>query len=95
MNFILSVNIRGLGAYQKFLALKNFFMLASPKIMLIQETMHGTSVTVSYFRKMFPLWHISAVEANSLSGGLVVLWIHTGSVQKLIAATRAFTYQLK
>jgi len=36
--------------------------------------MHAASVTVSYFRKMFPLGHISAVEAMGLSGGLAVLW---------------------
>jgi len=36
--------------------------------------MHASSIAISYFRKMFPSWYISAVEANSLSGGLAVLW---------------------
>lgn len=36
--------------------------------------MHASSVEIAYFRKMFPSWHISALEAINLSRGLVVLW---------------------
>lgn len=74
MNLIVSVNIQGLGPDLKFLALKNFSLSANTKIILIQETMHVVSATVSYFRKMFPLWHISAMEANGQSGGLAAIW---------------------
>lgn len=74
MNFILSVNIRGLGADMKFLALKNMFWSKSPKIILIQETMHPVHVTISYFRKMLPSWYISATDDVGLSGGLAVIW---------------------
>ena len=74
MNFILSMNIRGLGAGQNFLALKNPFFANQPKIILIQETMHNTLVSISYFRKMLPTWHMVAVEANGQFGGLTVLW---------------------
>jgi len=74
MNFALSMNIRGLGADHKFLALKDLFRTVNPKIILIQETMHDSSIAISYFRKMFPLWHISAIDAVGLLGGLAVLW---------------------
>lgn len=74
MNFIISLNIKGLGAGHKCLALKDCFRSVCPKIIPIQETMHASPVTISYFRKMFPYWYISAVEANGLSGGLAVLW---------------------
>lgn len=74
MTFILSMNIRGLGADHKFLALKNLFLSDQPKIILIQETMHNKSLAISYFRKMFPSWHMAASEAKGLSGGLAVLW---------------------
>ena len=36
--------------------------------------MHSAPVSISYFRKMFPLWHMVALEGNGLSGGLTVLW---------------------
>lgn len=68
------MNICGLGADQLFLALKNLFYSAQPKIILIQETMHSNHVSISYFRKMFPSWHLVASEAKGLSGGLAVLW---------------------
>eukprot|EP00253_Pinus_taeda_P020761 PITA_20761 len=68
------MNIRGLGAPQKFLSLKNFFFRARPKIVFIQETMHSSRVSIAFFRKMFPSWFMVATEANSLSGGLAVLW---------------------
>ena len=74
MIFAISMNIRGLGADPKFLALKNFFHSENPKIILIQETMHDASAAISYFTKMYPSWHISATEAMGLSGGLAVLW---------------------
>lgn len=71
---ILSMNIRGLGADPKFLALKNLFNSSSSKIILIQEIMHGGPETIAYFRHMFPSWHISATGAIGLSGGLAMLW---------------------
>lgn len=74
MTFILSMNIRGLGADKKNLALKNRFFSKQPKVILIQETMHNTLVSISYFIKMLPTWHMVALEANGLSGGLAVLW---------------------
>lgn len=36
--------------------------------------MHNAYDAISYFRKMYPSWHISATEAKGLSGGLAVLW---------------------
>eukprot|EP00253_Pinus_taeda_P024216 PITA_24216 len=68
------MNIRGLGAPQKFLVLKKFLFQARPKIVFIQETMHSSRVSIAFFRKMFPSWFMVATGANSLSGGLVVLW---------------------
>jgi len=56
------------------LALKDLFFSARLKIILIQETMHSKQAAISYFKKMFPLWHIAASEANGLSGGLAVMW---------------------
>lgn len=73
MNFMVSMNIRGLGAEKKFLVLRDFFFSVNPKIILFQESMHSASLSVSYFRKMFPSWYISAIDVNGLSGGLVVL----------------------
>lgn len=71
---ILSMNIRGLRAGPKFLALKNFFLSSKSKMLLIQETMHDSLESISYFRHMFPSWHMVATNAVGLSGGLVVLW---------------------
>jgi len=68
------MNIRGMGADQKFLALKEILSSNHPSIILIQETMHATEVSIRYFRRMFPLWHIVATDANGLSGGLIILW---------------------
>jgi len=68
------MNIRGLGADLKFLVLKDIFYSARPKIILIQETMHNSQVSISYFKKMFPSWYLVASEARGLSGGLAVLW---------------------
>lgn len=74
MTFLISFNIRGLGAAPKFLALKEILFSAHPYIICIQETMHPSSVSLAFFRKMFPSWHMAATEAEGLSGGLVVLW---------------------
>jgi len=68
------MNIRGLGVDLKFLAFNNLFSSAKQKIILVQETMHSKHVSISYFRKMFPSWHMAASEAKGLSRGLVVLW---------------------
>eukprot|EP00253_Pinus_taeda_P010868 PITA_10868 len=68
------MNIRGLGAGPKYLALKHLFYSVRPKIILIQESMHDCQSSLSYFRRMFPSWHISAIGACGLSGGLVALW---------------------
>lgn len=68
------MNIRGLGAGPKYLALKHLFYSAHPKIILIQESMHDRLSSIKYFRKMFPSWHITAIDANGHSGGLVALW---------------------
>lgn len=74
MTFLISMNIRGLGVAPKFLALKNIFLSALLKIIFIQETMHSSTVTLAFFRKMFPSWHMVAMEATGQSGGLAVLW---------------------
>jgi len=74
MTFIISMNIRGLSADPKFLALKDIFYSARPGIILIQETMHSSQVSISYFRKMFPSWYMVASEARGLLGGLAALW---------------------
>lgn len=71
---ILSMNIRGLGADPKFLALKNLFVSSKSKMLLIQGTMHDSSQTISYFRRMLPTWHMVASNAVGMSGGLAVLW---------------------
>lgn len=71
---IISMNIRGLGADPKFLALKELFRSSNSKIILIQETMHGSQDSISYFRRMLPSWHMAAMDASSLFGGLVFLW---------------------
>eukprot|EP00253_Pinus_taeda_P009779 PITA_09779 len=68
------MNIRGLGDGPKFLSLKHLFYSAQPKVILIQESMHDRLSSIKYFRKMFPSWHISAIDANGHSGGLVALW---------------------
>lgn len=74
MTFIISMNIKGLGANPKYLALKEIFYSARPKIILIQETMHSSQVSIAYFRRMFPSWFMVASEACGQSGGLAVLW---------------------
>jgi len=74
MTFIISMNIRVLDADPTFLALKDIFYYARPKIILIQETLHSSQVSISYFRKMFPSWYLVASEARGLSGGLAALW---------------------
>lgn len=71
---ILSMNIRGLGASPKYMALKDLFRSTKSKMFLIQETMHNCTQTISYFRRMFPSWHMVAIDAVWLSGGLVVIW---------------------
>lgn len=74
MTFLVSYNIRGLGAAPKFLALKATFLSASPHIIFVQETMHSSSTALAFFRRMFPSWHMAAISADGLSGGLVSLW---------------------
>lgn len=74
MTSIISMNTRGLGADQKFLALKKIFTYNHPNIILIQETMHSTEDSIRYFCRMFSQWHIVAIDANGFCGGLVILW---------------------
>lgn len=74
MNLVLSMNIRGLGAAHKFLALKELFFSNKPYIILLQESMHTTQQAVKNFRKMFLEWHIVATDSCGLSGGLAALW---------------------
>lgn len=74
MNNLLSLNIQGLGADPKFMALKNLFLSTKSRLLLIQETMHDDSQTISYFRRMFPSSHIVASSSIGLSGELAVLW---------------------
>eukprot|EP00253_Pinus_taeda_P031852 PITA_31852 len=74
MNFIISLNIRGLGVDPKFLTLKDFFLSSRPYIILIQETMRPREVSLEYFRKLLPSWHMVATDADGLSGGLATLW---------------------
>eukprot|EP00253_Pinus_taeda_P026277 PITA_26277 len=68
------MNIRGLGAGPKFLALRHILFSARPKLVFIQESMHDRDTSISYFRKMFPSWFIVAVDACGHSGGLVAMW---------------------
>eukprot|EP00253_Pinus_taeda_P022290 PITA_22290 len=68
------MNIRGLGAGPKFIALKHFFRTARPKIIFVQETMHSSKDSIAYFRRMFPSWFLVATGANGQSGGLAVMW---------------------
>lgn len=74
MTRIMSINIRGLGADPKFIALKELFLSLYPNLILIQETMRKRTEAVSYFRKMFPSWHITAIDSTGLFGGPVALW---------------------
>lgn len=74
MTFLVSYNIRGLGMAPKFLALKATFLSENPCIIFVQETMHSCPSSIAFFRKMFPSWHMSAISAEGLSGGLVSLW---------------------
>eukprot|EP00253_Pinus_taeda_P025007 PITA_25007 len=71
---IVSMNICGLGAGPKYLALKHIFFFSRLKIILIQETMHDRQSSIAYFRKMFPSWFMVAIDACGHSGGLAVLW---------------------
>lgn len=89
MTFIIFMNIRGLGADLKFLALKDLFSSAQPKIILIQETMQSNHVSISYFRKMFPSWYMVALEAKGLLGGWRSCGTLYGSVLKLTNALQA------
>jgi len=74
MTHIISMNIRGLGADHKFLALKEIFSTTQSNIILIQETMHAAAISIRYFRHMFPSWHIVSTDANGLLGSLAMLW---------------------
>lgn len=71
---ILFVNIRGLGASPKCLALKDLFVSTTYRLILVQETMRDTLDTIAFFRRMLPSWYMAATEANGLSGGFAVLW---------------------
>eukprot|EP00253_Pinus_taeda_P002898 PITA_02898 len=68
------MNIRGLGAGPKFLALKHFFRTTKAKVIFVQETMHSSRDSIAYFRRMFPSWFLVATGANGQSGGLAVMW---------------------
>lgn len=77
MTHIIFMNIRDLGADHKFLAPKDLFLSYQSNIILIQETMHAAIVSIRYFRRMFPSWHIVATYANrggGVGGGLVIFW---------------------
>lgn len=80
---ILSINIRGLGADPKFLALKELFVSAPYRLILVQETMHDRLDSIAFFRRMLPTWYMAATEANELSGGLVDYGIRDGLKQLL------------
>lgn len=54
MMTILSINIRGLGADPKFVALKDLFSSSPYRLILLQETMHDRQNTISFFRRMLP-----------------------------------------
>lgn len=69
-----SINIRGLGADPKFVALKDLFSSSPYRLILLQETMHDRQDTISFFRGYATILYMAATEANGLSGGLIVLW---------------------
>lgn len=73
MNLI-SFNIRGLGGKAKFLSLSDFFLKNFPVFIFIQETMHKADRAISYFRPMFPGWHMAVQDAEGLFGGELFMW---------------------
>lgn len=74
MTFIFSLNLWGLGAAPKFLALKDCFSTNRPFIILLQETMHTAPQVIGYFQIMLPDWHMVATDANGHSRGLIAIW---------------------
>lgn len=74
MTFILSLNMRGLRAAPKYLALKELFTIHHPIIILLQETMHPAVQSIGYFCRMFPTWHMAAIDASGLSRGQIAIW---------------------
>ena len=71
---ILSMNIRGVGGAQKLLALHRVCENVRPDILLIQETMVSSEKVIEVFSKVVGSWHMSAVDAIGLSGGLMSAW---------------------
>eukprot|EP00253_Pinus_taeda_P034308 PITA_34308 len=43
-------------------------------MLLIEETMHDSLESITYFRRVFPSWHMIATNAVGLFGGQAVLW---------------------
>lgn len=74
MTFILSLNMRGLGAAPKFLALKDLFSPIHPYIILLQETMHVAPQVIECFQNILLDWHMATTNALSLLGVLITIW---------------------
>ena len=71
---IVSMNIRGFGGLTKQKALKELFSSLNPDIILLQETMCDHFSALHLFAKINPRWEYCAIDALSLSGGILLAW---------------------
>jgi hypothetical protein len=73
---VATLNVRGVGGSEKFLALKRFVEVVKPDVLFIQETMVSVEKARGCFVKLLPNWFFCGVDSCGLSGGLLSAWNH-------------------
>jgi exonuclease III len=71
---VATLNVRGVGGYIKYLALKRFIELTKPDVLLLQETMVSATKARETIVKILPNWYSCGVDSTGLSGGLLTVW---------------------
>ena len=80
--------MRGFGRLFKKIALRSLFLSLAPDMILIQETMCSTYLTLMAFYKLMSSCEFCAIGALGLSGGLLTSW-NPLSVQYKVFETMA------
>ena len=71
---ILSLNVRGLGAVPKKVALKQLLATTSPTVLLLQETMSEGKKAKEAVKECIKDWGMTSSDAVGHSGGTLTAW---------------------
>lgn len=69
-----SLNLRGVGAALKMLALRRLLKIHYPEMIFLQETMTTGLNAREFLWRFLPNWDCAATDSTSLSGGLLAAW---------------------